>query len=320
MLLSTLTSEQPPAAYYLRAITQTACGIVNANNGLGVSNAIIEYEGSCTTIPAANSTTTTSAATCIDEPLASLIPIVAKTGGDSSLFDSNGKLLPAGNAARFAFAGLPGTYVQWMMGAPTALNSPITGANRTINVNFTLPSLELLNSGIDASSAIFGNTVVLNGSESTWAYFVITNNFATSHPMHLHGHDFAVLGQAYGTPWDSSRVSTLNFNNPIRRDTALLFGQGLNPNSPGYTVIGFPLDNPGAWVMHCHIIWHADLGMGMQFIERPGEISAYASKEAFNDECESYKAFEASNPGSIKLPYEAGIKRHLDEHKFRRHE
>lgn len=136
--------------------------------------------------------------------------------------------------------------------------------------------------------------------------------------MHLHGHDFAVLGQNQGSTFSVNDVSSLNFQNPIRRDTVLLFGTGA-PTAPvpGWTVIGFQTNNPGAWVMHCHIIWHADGGMGMQFIERPGEISDYASKSDFQSECSAMNTYEAASPDHIKSPWESGLKiRHLEEHKF----
>ena len=40
---------------------------------------------------------------------------------------------------------------------------------------------------------------------------------------------------------------TLNYKNPPRRDVATLPARG-------YFVIAFITDNPGAWLMHCHIV------------------------------------------------------------------
>lgn len=64
------------------------------------------------------------------------------------------------------------------------------------------------------------------------------------HPIHLHGHYFYVLGAGPGQ-W--SRDSDLNFDNPPRRDSATLPGFG-------WLVIAFRVDNPGAWLMHCHVV------------------------------------------------------------------
>lgn len=36
----------------------------------------------------------------------------------------------------------------------------------------------------------------------------------------------------------------------------------------GYIVIAFKTDNPGAWLVHCHIATHAGMGLAMQIMER----------------------------------------------------
>jgi hypothetical protein len=58
----------------------------------------------------------------------------------------------------------------------------------------------------------------------------------------------------------------LNFDNPPRRDTATL------PAS-GWLVLAFPANNPGAWLMHCHIAWHISEGLGVQFLEAKNQIA-----------------------------------------------
>ncbi|MEU6259552.1 multicopper oxidase domain-containing protein [Streptomyces sp. NPDC047043] len=65
----------------------------------------------------------------------------------------------------------------------------------------------------------------------------MTNRTAMWHPMHLHGHTFAV-GGAHG----------------IRKDTVQVL--------PGETVsVDFDADNPGAWMLHCHNAYHMEAGM-----------------------------------------------------------
>ena len=62
------------------------------------------------------------------------------------------------------------------------------------------------------------------------------------HPMHLHGHTFKVLS--------SSRLAR-----PVHwADTVLVM-----PNER--VQIAFVADNPGNWMLHCHIIEHQDTGM-----------------------------------------------------------
>ena len=62
--------------------------------------------------------------------------------------------------------------------------------------------------------------------------------------MHLHGHDFAIVQQIGGATFPNG----LNpkFNNPPRRDVVLL-------PTDGYVIIAFRTDNPGPWLIHCHI-------------------------------------------------------------------
>jgi len=62
------------------------------------------------------------------------------------------------------------------------------------------------------------------------------------HPMHLHGHTFKVIS--------SSRLAR-----PVHwADTVLVM-----PNER--VQIAFVADNPGNWMLHCHIIEHQDTGM-----------------------------------------------------------
>ncbi|TGO13496.1 hypothetical protein BTUL_0068g00030 [Botrytis tulipae] len=81
--------------------------------------------------------------------------------------------------------------------------------------------------------------------------------------MHLHGHDFWVLGQGTGT-YDSTK-SNLTLANAPRRDVVLLPGSR-------WVVIAFYTDNPGAWIMHCHIAWHTSEGLAVQILERESEL------------------------------------------------
>ncbi|MER5303445.1 multicopper oxidase family protein [Streptomyces lasiicapitis] len=65
-----------------------------------------------------------------------------------------------------------------------------------------------------------------------------TNGTTMWHPLHLHGHTFALAGAA-GRP---------------RKDTAVIL-----PN--GTLTADFDADNPGLWMIHCHNVYHAEAGM-----------------------------------------------------------
>ena len=69
------------------------------------------------------------------------------------------------------------------------------------------------------------------------------NDTAFAHAMHLHGHHFRVLERNGVTEAD-----------PDWRDTFLA--------EPGErTTIAFVADNPGKWLIHCHMLEHAAAGM-----------------------------------------------------------
>lgn len=106
------------------------------------------------------------------------------------------------------------------------------------------------------------------------------------HPIHLHGHDFWVVAQDVGTY--TAGVTALNTVNPPRRDVASLPGNG-------YLAIAFKLDNPGAWLIHCHIAWHASQGLSLEFVESESQISSVsvntADETILTDTCSAWSAF-----------------------------
>lgn len=286
--------DQPIGSYYVRAVIQTGCPSGGANSGLGLANAIINYEGSTTTPISNTPITNITAAGCADEPLASLVPWTGIPAGSKTQFAASAADVPAGAVTQVA-TNDDGTVFQWYIN------------NGAISVNYSQPTLESLDNGL--SPSLLTNPIVLSQA-NTWVYFIIENQFFASHPMHIHGHDVSVLGTGLG-PWQSSMIDTLNFVNPIRRDTVMLTGSA-GPGAPaGYTVIGFLTDNPGAWLMHCHIVWHVGDGLALQFIERPDDIikAGYSKKDAYQQECAALAEYNAANPQSIKTSGESGLKK-----------
>jgi len=92
------------------------------------------------------------------------------------------------------------------------------------------------------------------------------------HPMHLHGHKFWVLGTGSGYfPYMSASDapgSEINLQNPPYRDTT-----SLPPG--GWTLIRYVTDNPGTWLLHCHLQWHVVVGRPswiVQFIQSYSSI------------------------------------------------
>ena len=83
----------------------------------------------------------------------------------------------------------------------------------------------------------------------------------------------------------------LNFINPPRRDVTFLPGRG-------WVVIAFPTDNPGAWLMHCHIAWHISQGLGVQFLEAKDQIRLPGP--AWHDTCSRWKDYYNDSPAYHK--------------------
>lgn len=50
-------------------------------------------------------------------------------------------------------------------------------------------------------------------------------------------------------------------------------------------------DNPGAWLCHCHIAWHASEGLSLEFLERETDIKADVSdsdRTQFDNICQTW--------------------------------
>lgn len=128
------------------------------------------------------------------------------------------------------------------------------------------------------------NAMVRVPEKDSWVYVAIETAHPIPHPIHLHGFDFHIIAQGDG-PYDPS--SPLQLKNPPRRDTAILPGEG-------HLVLAFYTDNPGVWLMHCHIGWHAAGGFSLQFLVRQDEIADLVTDEeteALEEGCAEWKAY-----------------------------
>ncbi|CAL5214461.1 unnamed protein product [Lathyrus oleraceus] len=96
----------------------------------------------------------------------------------------------------------------------------------------------------------------------------MNKNNSETHPWHLHGHDFWVLGYGKGKFDVNNDPKNYNLVNPISKNTV--------PVHPfGWTALRFRSDNPGVWAFHCHIESHFYMGMGVVFeegIDRVGKL------------------------------------------------
>ncbi|KAK7534576.1 multicopper oxidase-domain-containing protein [Phyllosticta citricarpa] len=163
----------------------------------------------------------------------------------------------------------------------------------------------------------FDNPTILNVENKTWnpEYNIVDYNFNSGfvyliisadvdrlvgadkrevpagHPIHLHGHDFAILAQS-SEPYNPNQDPLTKFAlaNPPRRDTVFV-------PSNGYVALAFKPDNPGAWAVHCHLNFHASSGLAMQILERQGEIlTTNGNLEETYETCAGWKKYDAAHP------------------------
>ncbi|XP_026666521.1 laccase-1-like isoform X2 [Ceratina calcarata] len=91
--------------------------------------------------------------------------------------------------------------------------------------------------------------------------------YDANHPFHLHGYQFRVIAmERVGKNITVSRVKELDETGAIRRnlDRAPLKDTVTVPDG-GYTILRFHANNPGYWLFHCHIEFHAEVGMSLIF-------------------------------------------------------
>ncbi|XP_062172953.1 laccase-2-like [Alnus glutinosa] len=118
------------------------------------------------------------------------------------------------------------------------------------------------------------NTVVSNGTKAVVLQFntsveVVMQDTsilgAESHPLHLHGFNFYVVGQGFGNFDPNKDPANFNVVDPAERNT-------ISVPSGGWVAIRFLADNPGAWLMHCHFDVHLSWGLRMAWIVQDGKL------------------------------------------------
>ncbi|KAF1363016.1 hypothetical protein EJ07DRAFT_162968 [Lizonia empirigonia] len=211
--------------------------LVKATQSAGLDiKGVVRYVGAENATAVPTTTAYNYTTECVEEPLASLVPMM--------------KLSDFPSDQRVNETYLSGTTFYSKYEDPTLV--------RMISNN-TAPTYS-------------GNLVLDLPDMSKWIYIIVQSHTPLNHPIHLHGHDFLILGSGSGT-YSNQELNTLN---PPRRDTA-------NMPAAGWLVIAFETDNPGIWLMHCHIGWHTSMGFALQILEGQSMI-----KDTVKDECVLY--------------------------------
>ncbi|CAN8101197.1 unnamed protein product [Discula destructiva] len=249
-----VTATESTGNFWMRAIPQESCSDNdNVDNILG----IVRYDAASTDEPTTTSYTLDDS--CDDEDASNVVPYLAIPVGDVSSTDDE--------LAALAF----GTTIKWTMNSESFVSQ------------WDYPTVMAVAEGDTAWSA--EEHVWSLPDANVWVAMIIQTTFAQAHPLHLHGHDFWVLGTGDGT-YDSTTDTFAYTNNP-RRDVVML------PAS-GWVAIAFITDNPGAWIMHCHIAWHTDEGFALQLVERVSEIPAIQDASAISETCAAWNVYTAA--------------------------
>lgn len=277
-------ANQPASNYWFRAMAASACTFT-ANTGKGNANGIITYSNTTSATLLPTTTYGNHSDACVDEPMASLVPVVSKSV-DSSSFAAIASTLPVNVQV---VSQTDGRVFQWTLGGISQV------------VDWSSPTLGQAVAGNNTYST--AQHVVQIPTANAWTYWIIQNQFFVPHPMHLHGHDFSLLGQGTGTFNAATDMGKLTFNNPPRRDVAMLVASG-------WTVIAFQADNPGAWLLHCHIAWHAGEGLSLQFLERPLDIpglyQSVVQALPWQNTCTNWNKYA---PTAVWKQYDSGLKK-----------
>ncbi|KAI1467534.1 putative multicopper oxidase [Daldinia caldariorum] len=175
----------------------------------------------------------------------------------------------------------------------------------------TSPTLHRILDGLAQNNESFARTGILDTAFDPASELVISHNGGAgadvvdiilqnmdenSHPFHLHGAQTWVLGAGHGyfpgyaalglrpegkgllDPANSSAAAVV-VDNPLKRDTVAVEGFG-------WALLRFVADNPGVWLFHCHVVWHSEAGMAMQFLARADVMRRWELPEDARRLCE----------------------------------
>ncbi|XP_076912837.1 laccase-4-like [Bidens hawaiensis] len=272
------TADQTPGKCpYLMAISPFMDTIVAIDNQ--TATATVRYKTAetvtpttLTTLPAANATPATnsfieSLRSLNSAKYPALVPLkidhslllVAGVGVNNCSTCVNGSRVVAGiNNVTFVmpdmallqahYYNLSGVYTTDFPGNPVTPYN-YTGSNPLTNLQVT--------NGTKVYPLEFNSTVqvVMQGNS------VIAPE---SHPIHLHGFNFFVVGKGLGNFDPVNDPKKFNLVDPVERNT-------LNIPTAGCTAIRFRADNPGVWFLHCHLEVHSTWGLKMVFLVENGK-------------------------------------------------
>ncbi|GMH30546.1 hypothetical protein Nepgr_032389 [Nepenthes gracilis] len=282
-----VSGDQPPTRYYMAARPyQSAQGAPFDNT---TTTAILEYKsapcpstlggGGSPLFPALPAFNDTATATAFDTSLRSLKKVEVPADVDENLFFTVGLGLNScppnfgqgrcqgPNGTRFTAsmnnvsfvlpsnwsllqaykAGIPGVFTTDFPAVPPVQFNYTGNVSRSLWQPVTATKLYRLKFGSRVQLVLQGTSIFT----------------AENHPIHLHGYDFYILALGFGNFNPKTDAAKFNLVDPPLRNTV-----GVPVN--GWAVIRFVANNPGVWLMHCHLDVHITWGLAMAFLVEDG--------------------------------------------------
>ncbi|KAK8677244.1 hypothetical protein V6N13_142792 [Hibiscus sabdariffa] len=278
-----IKADQSPARYYMAARAYQS--FQNAPFDNTTTTAILEYKSAekgnalnpiMPSLPAYNDTNTVTAFT---RSFRSPRKVQVPTNIDESLFftiglglnncppNFNKSSCQGPNGTRFTASmnnvsfvlprnfsllqahqqGIPGVFTTDFPGSPPVKFDYTGNVSRSLYQPITGTKLYKLKFGSRVQVVIQDTSIV--GPES--------------HPIHLHGYDFYIIAEGFGNFDPKKDTSKFNLVDPPLRNT-------VSVPSNGWAVIRFVAENPGVWLMHCHLDVHINWGLAMSFLVENG--------------------------------------------------
>ncbi|KAF7591618.1 hypothetical protein BBP40_001318 [Aspergillus hancockii] len=300
VVLNTWPKEQRNGtdAFWMRTVPADHCN--SFSDQLDVRQGILYYKDAKNKWPTTNEGKYNY--TCRDEPHGKLRPVVPWKVPHLSKGEKQGFNVP-NSTIMLANWSLPAEPHNIPSG-PNVNNWNMM--EHPLWVNYSQPTVKHLDGPFGDNAVVY--PVDKDPPHGEWNYMVIIGGdienvgppkggklIPAAHPIHFHGHDFALLQQSE-YPYNGSKSLNLTYNNPPRRDVVLL------PKN-GFVVIALRADNPGAWAVHCHIAWHASAGLAFQILESKSDFKELMNKQHWdarqlNRTCRSWDNWH-SNPDNF---------------------
>ncbi|GJM92695.1 hypothetical protein PR202_ga09187 [Eleusine coracana subsp. coracana] len=280
-----VTMDQPPTRYYVAARAYVSAQGVGFDNT--TTSAIIEYDCGCATgfgpkiqpaVPALPAFNDTAAATAFAAGIKSPEKVKVHDHADEYLFftvglglfncepgqlcagpNNNTRFTASMNNVSFVFPKtdsllhahyykVPGVFTTDFPAYPP-VQFDYTAQNVSSALQQPVPATKLY-------PLRYGSVVRLVLQDTS----IVTPE---NHPIHIHGYDFFILAQGFGNFDHEKDIKKFNLVDPPQRNTVAV------PVN-GWAVIQFVADNPGVWLMHCHLDVHITWGLAMAFLVEDG--------------------------------------------------